>query len=89
MAFLFGGNRRQKQPTDIARSIKDLLRKSWNEPSNPRASYLYLPEYDVCVVDAMIAGGRGAGKTNGTDEAYCPGHSRFVPIACLLSTFQE
>lgn len=36
MAFLFGANRRQKQPTDIARSIKDLLRRLWNEPPNPR-----------------------------------------------------
>jgi hypothetical protein len=39
MAFLFGANRRQKQPTDIARSIKDLLRRLWNEPSNPRVGH--------------------------------------------------
>ncbi|KAF7502252.1 hypothetical protein GJ744_006299 [Endocarpon pusillum] len=36
MAFLFGANRRQKQPTDIARSIKDLLRRLWNEPPSPK-----------------------------------------------------
>jgi Mo25-like len=36
MAFLFGGNRRQKQPTEIARSLKELLHKLWEPPVNAR-----------------------------------------------------
>jgi hypothetical protein len=36
MAFLFGGNRRQKQPTEIAKSLKELLHKLWEPPVNAR-----------------------------------------------------
>ena len=36
MAFLFGGNRRQRQPTEIAKSLKELLHKLWETPVNAR-----------------------------------------------------
>jgi len=40
MAFLFGGNKRQKQPADIAKSLKELLQKLWETPANPKADLL-------------------------------------------------
>ena len=36
MAFLFGGARRQKQPADIAKSLKDLLHKLWEPTPSPK-----------------------------------------------------
>jgi hypothetical protein len=83
MAFLFGANRRQRQPIDIARSIKDLLRRLWNEPKNPRVRSHSLYRTN-CAIDEVLAGGRRARQANGTDETYCPGHSRFVPVPTML-----
>jgi calcium binding protein 39 len=36
MAFLFGGNRRQKQPTEIAKSLKELLHRLWEPAISPK-----------------------------------------------------
>jgi calcium binding protein 39 len=36
MAFLFGGNRRQKQPTEIAKSLKELLHRLWEPTVSPK-----------------------------------------------------
>lgn len=38
MAFLFGGRGRQKQPAEIARSLKELLSKLAEPSPNPKVS---------------------------------------------------
>ncbi len=43
MAFLFGGRGRQKQPAEIARSLKDLLAKLAEPNPSPKVSEVIEP----------------------------------------------